>query len=60
MMKHKDKKEDLRAGRDNGKKQSAIVKSQAMELIGNLTQLHKLQGTLMAKLQNIIRKTKTR
>ncbi len=40
-------------------KQSDRDKSQAMELVENLLQLYKLQGVLLDKLQDKIKKMKT-
>jgi hypothetical protein len=58
MTKHSIKRKVSRAGRGSGGKQSDRDKSAAIESIESLMQLHKLQGVLLAKLQDQIKKIK--
>jgi len=59
MTKHSRKKRVSQAGRDRSGNQSERDKSPAMESIESLIQLYKLQGVLLAKLQDQIKKIKT-
>lgn len=60
MAKRSIKREVSQSGLGSSEKKSERNKALAMESIGSLIQLHKLQGVLLGKLQEQIRKIRTR
>jgi hypothetical protein len=56
MMKHSLKKRASRGGRGSRRKKMGADKTSAMESIDSIMQLYKLQGVLLAKLQDQIKK----